>query len=210
MKQAQEEIDRVLGDRTPTFQDIKDMKFLRLIVSETLRLYPQPPLLIRRCRTPDDLPAGGGSTAHVIRGMDIFLPLYSIHRDERFWPKPNDFDPMRFTRPYTNPDVPGWAGFDPTKWEGSLYPTELAADFAYLPFGGGARRCVGDQFATMEATVTLAMVLRRFSFEFDPEFLKGKSDLMGEAFGLDHPVGMRSGATIHTKNGLHMIVRKRS
>merc|ERR1711865_1137346 len=51
MAQALEEIDRVIGDRHPTLADIKEMKFIRLIVSETLRMYPQPPLLIRRCRT---------------------------------------------------------------------------------------------------------------------------------------------------------------
>ena len=212
MKQAQAEIDRVMGDsdRTPTYQDIKDLKYLRLVVAETLRMYPEPPLLIRRCRTQHDLPAGGGRDATVIRGMDIFMAIYNIHRDERFWPEPTKFDPMRFTRPYSNPDIPDWAGFDPTKWEDSkLYPTESAADFAYLPFGGGARKCVGDEFATLEATVTLTMVLKRFDFEFDPDYLEGKDDLFSSPDGLNHPVGMKTGATIHTRNGLHMLVKKR-
>jgi len=209
MQQAQEEIDRVVGDRTPTYQDIKDMKFLRLVVAETLRMYPEPPLLIRRCRTEDYLPAGGGREATVIRGMDMFLAIYNIHRDERFWPDPDTFDPMRFTRPYKNPDVPDWGGFDPTKWEGKLYPNEIASDFAYLPFGGGARKCVGDEFATLEATVTLAMVLRRFEFAFDPEKLEGRVDINEQPWDLNHPVGMRTGATIHTRNGLHLLVKKR-
>ena len=99
--------------------------------------------------------------------MDIFISLYNIHRDGRFWPEPDLFDPDRFTRPYSNPDVPEWKGYDPAKWENNLYPNEVASDFAYLPFGGGARKCVGDEFATLEATVTLAMVLRRFDFDFD-------------------------------------------
>jgi cytochrome P450 family 97 subfamily B polypeptide 3 len=210
LKQAQEEIDAVLGDRTPTYQDIKDLKYLRLVVAETLRMYPEPPLLIRRCRTPDEIPAGGGRPAHVIRGMDIFMAVYSIHRDERYWPQPDTFDPLRFTRPYQNPDIPDWQGFDPTKWEGKLYPTESAADFAYLPFGGGARKCVGDEFAVLEATVTLAMVLRRFTFEFDPEKLAGKADVYSHPKDLNHPVGMKTGATIHTRNGLHMLVTKRN
>lgn len=209
MKQAQEEIDRVVGDRTPTYQDIKDVKFLRLIVAETLRMYPEPPLLIRRARTEDYLPKGGGREATVIRGMDIFMAVYSIHRDERFWPEPDKFDPMRFTRPYKNPDIPAWEGFDPARWEGKLYPNEVAADFAFLPFGGGARKCVGDEFAILEATVTLAMVLRRFDFTFDPEKLQGMSDLYDHPKDLYHPVGMKTGATIHTRNGLHMIVKKR-
>lgn len=209
LAQAQAEIDAVLGDRTPTYQDIKGMKFLRLVVAETLRMYPEPPLLIRRCRTQDEIPAGGGREATVIRGMDIFMAVYSIHRDERFWPQPDTFDPMRFTRHYQNPSIPDWKGFNPDLWEGKLYPNESAADFAFLPFGGGARKCVGDEFAVLEATVTLAMVLRRFTFEFDPEKLVGKTDLYDHPRDLNHPVGMKTGATIHTRNGLHMLVKKR-
>jgi cytochrome P450 family 97 subfamily B polypeptide 3 len=209
MATVREEIDRVLGDRLPTYEDIEKLEYTRLVIAETLRMYPEPPLLIRRCRTEDKLPAGGGREATVIRGMDIFMGIYTMHRDERFWPEPNKFDPMRFKRKYTNPDIKGWAGFDPQKWEGKLYPTETAADFAYLPFGGGARKCVGDQFATMEAVVTLAMVLRRFDFEFDKTKHDGKVDVFDHPQHLDHPVGMRTGATIHTRKGLHMIVKKR-
>lgn len=155
MKKAQEEIDRVVGDRVPTYEEIKELKYLRLVIAESLRMYPEPPLLIRRCRTQDHLPKGGGREATVIRGMDMFMAVYNIHRDERFWPNPNTFDPERFTRPYSNPDVPEWEGYDPKKWEGKLYPTETSADFAFLPFGGGARKCVGDEFAYLEACVTL-------------------------------------------------------
>lgn len=209
MEKAREEIDRVVGDREPTFADIKEMKYLRLVVAETLRLYPQPPLLIRRCRAEDNLPKGGGREATVIRGMDIFLVLYNIHRDERFWPNPDSFDPMRFTRPYKNPDVPEWAGFDPKKWEEKLYPNEIASDFAYLPFGGGARKCVGDEFALLEAVVTLSMVLRRFEFEFDKSKFTNV-DVMDHPKDLEHPVGMRTGATIHTRRGLNMIVKRRN
>lgn len=211
MKEAQEEVDRVLGDRSPTYEDIKDLKMIRLIIAETLRLYPEPPLLIRRCRTQDYLPKGAGREATVIRGMDIFMSIYNIHHDERFWPNPEKFDPMRFTRRYSNPDIPEWAGFNPDKWAGKLYPNEAAADFAYLPFGGGARKCVGDEFATLEATVTLAMVVRRFDFDFDYSMHEGFGNVMElPPKNLKHPVGMRTGATIHTRNGLHMIVKKRS
>jgi cytochrome P450 family 97 subfamily B polypeptide 3 len=175
---------------------------------QTLRLYPQPPLLIRRCRTEDKLPKGGGREATVIRGMDMFLVLYNIHRDERFWPNPDLFDPERFTRPYKNPEVPEWEGYDPAKWENKLYPNEIATDFAYLPFGGGARKCVGDEFALMEATVTLAIVLRRFDFEFDSS-RSTNVNMMDHPQNLEHPVGMRTGATIHTRRGLNVIVKPR-
>jgi cytochrome P450 len=208
MKEAQAEVDRVIGDRTPTLADVKEMKYVRLVIAETLRLYPEPPLLIRRCREQDKLPKGAGREATVIRGMDMFLALYNIHRDEKFWPEAEKFDPMRFTRKYVNPQVPEWEGFDPEKWEGRLYPNELSADFAYMPFGAGARKCIGDEFATLEATVTLAMVLRRYNFEFDKS-KSTKIDIMDKPEHLEHPVGMRSGATIHTRNGLHLIIRKR-
>mmetsp|Transcript_30664 Transcript_30664/g.73552 ORF Transcript_30664/g.73552 Transcript_30664/m.73552 type:complete len:486 (+) Transcript_30664:499-1956(+) len=208
MEKVREEIDRVVGDREPTYEDIVEMKYLRLVVAETLRMYPQPPLLIRRCRTEDNLPKGGGREATVIRGMDIFLALYNIHRDERFWPNPDEFDPMRFTRPYQNPDVPEWNGFDPKKWENKLCPTEIASDFAYLPFGGGQRKCIGEEFAILEAVVTLSMVLRRFEFEFDDSKMTNV-DIMDHPMDLEHPVGMRTGATIHTRKGLNMIVKRR-
>lgn len=197
-----EEIDRVVGDRSPTYEDIKEMKYVRLVISETLRMYPQPPLLIRRCRTENQVPAGGGREATVIRGMDIFLPLYNIHRDERFWPNPDTFDPERFTRPYKNPDVPDWNGFDPEKWSKLLYPNEVASDFAFMPFGAGARKCVGDEFAVMEAVVTLAMTLRRFDFEFDESKLVGKDDIHAPPSGVNHPVGMRTGATIQDRKSV--------
>mmetsp|Transcript_807 Transcript_807/g.1698 ORF Transcript_807/g.1698 Transcript_807/m.1698 type:complete len:618 (+) Transcript_807:152-2005(+) len=209
MAKVLEEIDRVIGDRDPTYEDIKEMKYVRLVIAESLRMYPQPPLLIRRCRTENTLPAGGGREATVIRGMDIFLPLYNIHRDERFWPNPDTFDPERFTRPYKNPDIPEWKGFDPEKWSKFLYPNEIASDFAFMPFGAGSRKCVGDEFAVMEAVVTLAMTLRRFEFEFDESKAVGKTDIREHPYDLNHPVGMRTGATIHTRNGLHMLIKRR-
>ena len=211
MAKVHAEIDAVLGDRTPTYEDIKEMQYLRLVVAETLRMYPEPPLLIRRCRTENDLPRGGGRDATVIRGMDIFLSLYNLHRDGRFWPEPDVFQPERWLTKYSNPEVQGWAGYDPEKWINTmLYPNEVSSDFSYLPFGGGPRKCVGDEFATLEATVTLAMVLRRFEFDFDTSKLDETSvGIMEHPQDLNHPVGMRTGATIHTRKGLHMIIRKR-
>jgi hypothetical protein len=61
----------------------------------------------------------------------------------------------------------------------------------------------------MEATVTLAMTLRRFEFEFDESKFIGKDDIHAHPSGLNHPVGMRTGATIHTRNGLHMLIKRR-
>jgi len=61
----------------------------------------------------------------------------------------------------------------------------------------------------MEAVVTLAMTLRRFEFSFDEDKLAGKDDIHDMPWGLNHPVGMRTGATIHMRNGLHMNIKRR-
>ena len=77
------------------------------------------------------------------------------------WKDPDTFRPERFSETNTNPAFEGrWAGYRPEAQGSSLYPNEVAADFAFIPFGGGARKCVGDQFALLEATVALAMLLR--------------------------------------------------
>lgn len=73
-------------------------------------------------------------------------------------------------------------------------PNETNCNFAYLPFGGGRRKCIGDQFAVFEAITALAMLLRRFDFAMAPNA---------------PPVGMTTGATIHTTNGLYMTVKPR-
>lgn len=196
MNKAQEELDSVLGDRVPTFDDIPKLQYIRLIVSESLRMYPEPPLLIRRALEDDVLPQGGTSNEGgfpILRGTDIFIALYNIHRSEEFWENPNDFNPDRFLKEFRNPKRPDWEGYKPQMT--TMYPNEVHSDFAYLPFGGGNRKCVGDQFACMEAVITLAMVLKKYDFEFamDPK-----------------DVGIYTGATIHTRNGLNMRVLKRS
>jgi len=178
---------------------IQKMELTRLCVAESLRLYPQPPLLIRRALDDDALPPdGAGRRVTVPRAGDVFVAIYTLHRSARYWPNPDTFDPKRFLRKHTNPDEPDWAGFDPDKWRtSSLYPNEVAADFAYLPFGGGARKCIGDAFATLEATVALAALVANFDFDF--------------AAPTDTPdkVGTKTGATIHTRNGLWMTLSPR-
>jgi len=85
--------------------DIMDLKYTRLVIGETLRMYPEPPHLIRRCRTEDVLPQGyTGNVANrtVIRGMDMFLSVYNIHRSPLYWEEPDVFEPERFTMPFAN------------------------------------------------------------------------------------------------------------
>ena len=90
----------------------------------------------------------------VLRGTDIFISTFNLHRSPELWENALTFDPTRWEREFKNANIDEWVGYDPDKIQG-LYPSEQASDFAFLPFGGGARKCVGDQFAMMEATVTM-------------------------------------------------------
>ncbi|KAF7078545.1 hypothetical protein CFC21_082960 [Triticum aestivum] len=199
MRKAQAEIDSVLIDGVITAEKLKNRSmYIRLIIVEALRLYPQPPLLIRRSLRPDKLPGGynGAKEGYEIpAGTDIFLSIYNLHRSPYFWDRPNEFEPERFTVPKKDENIEGWAGFDPDRSPGAMYPNEIIADFAFLPFGGGPRKCVGDQFALLESTVALALLLQKFDVELR---------------GSPNEVEMVTGATIHTKNGLWCRLRKRT
>ena len=199
LQEIQNEVRTVLKDKDrPDYDDLIAMKKLRFALIESLRLYPEPPVLIRRARTDDTLPKGSSKLMEhakgiqLLRGTDIFVSTFNLHRSPDLWENPLEFDPTRWERPFQNSKVTGWAGYDPDKGAMGLYPNEVSTDFAFLPFGGGQRKCVGDQFAMMEATVTMSMILKNldFSFAIAPE-----------------DVGMKTGATIHTMNGLLMNVR---
>ncbi|KAK9156139.1 hypothetical protein Sjap_003619 [Stephania japonica] len=198
MRKAQAEIDSVLGQGRTTFECLQKLEYVRLIIVEALRLYPQPPLLIRRSLKSDILPGGykGDNDGYAIpAGTDIFISVYNLHRSPYFWDRPEEFEPERFLVPRDSGGIEGWTGFDPTRSPGAMYPNEIISDFAFLPFGGGPRKCVGDQFALMESTVALAMLLQKFDIE-----LKGSPE----------SVELVTGATIHTKNGLWCKLRKRT
>jgi beta-ring hydroxylase len=109
-------------------------------------------------------------------GADIFISTWNLHRSPLLWDRPHDFDPGRFG-PLSAP-----------------IPNEFTENYRYLPFGGGLRKCIGDQFAQLESISALAVIMRRFEFELDPE---------------GPEVGMTTGATIHTTNGLLLKLRKR-
>ncbi|XP_039020619.1 cytochrome P450 97B2, chloroplastic-like [Hibiscus syriacus] len=198
IKKAQAEVDSVLGQGRPTLESIKKLEYIRLIAVEALRLYPQPPLLIRRALEEAVLPGGykGDKDGYTIpAGTDIFISVYNLHRSPYFWDKPHEFVPERFLEQKESGGIEGWAGFDPSRSPGALYPNEIISDFAFLPFGGGPRKCVGDQFALMESTVALAVLLQKFDVE-----LKGSPE----------SVELVTGATMHTKNGLWCKLKKRS
>lgn len=192
-----EEVDTCMGPdgtHTPTFDDLPNLLYTRLALVEALRLYPEPPVIIRRALKETELPQGGSAVCvKIVKGTDVFISTWNLHRSPALWHRPEEYRPERFLSEFRNKDIPGWKGFTP-KTSTGLYPSELDADFAFLPFGGGTRKCVGDQFAMMEATVTLAMLARKLDFTM---------------VGTPEDVGMVTGATIHTKNGLKMKVALR-
>eukprot|EP00249_Psilotum_nudum_P017408 c26308_g2_i1 orf=397-2097(-) len=167
---TQDELDRVLGGRNPKYSDIKNLKYLTRCINESMRLYPHPPVLIRRAQETDVLPGGYKLEA----GQDVMISVYNIHHSPRVWERADDFIPERF-------DI------------NSSVPNESNTDFRYIPFSGGPRKCIGDQFAMLEATVALAILLQHFDFHLVP----------------DQVIGMTTGATIHTTTGLFMNVTAR-
>ena len=200
MKEIQAEIRTVMGNKSrPDYDDIVAMKKMRYALIEALRLYPEPPVLIRRARQEDTLPPGGSGLSggvKVLRGTDIFISTWNLHRAPEYWENAEKYDPTRWERPFKNPAIKGWGGYDPEKQSSqSLYPNEITSDYAFLPFGAGKRKCIGDQFAMLEASVTLSMIMNKFDFTL---------------VGTPDDVGMKTGATIHTMNGLNMMVTPRS
>jgi cytochrome P450 len=121
------ELDRVLGDRDPEMQDIGALPYTKAVFLESMRLYP-PAWLLARAPVEDETIDG----YFIPAGSRIFLCPWVIHRHPEFWPDPEGFDPERFL-------------------------DESAIDkFAYLPFGGGPRLCIGHAFAKMEGVLVLA------------------------------------------------------
>ncbi len=136
-----EELQRVLGGRTPTAADLPQLPYLEMVSRETLRLYPPAPGFARE--PIEDVMIGG---FEVPKGSLISVNTYSLQRDARFFEEPARFNPERFAR--------GWE--------------ERIPRYAYLPFGGGPRVCIGNGFAMMEAKLIVATVAQRWQFLLDP------------------------------------------
>ncbi|XP_059628687.1 protein LUTEIN DEFICIENT 5, chloroplastic isoform X2 [Cornus florida] len=141
LSKLQNEVDSILGDRFPTIEDMKKLKYTTRVINESLRLYPQPPVLIRRSLEDDVL-----GKYPIKRGEDIFISIWNLHRSPSLWDNSDKFIPDRW--PLDGPN-----------------PNETNQNFSYLPFGGGPRKCIGDMFASFETVVAVAMLVRRFDFQ---------------------------------------------
>ncbi|WP_165903924.1 cytochrome P450 [Hymenobacter gummosus] len=135
------EMQRVLGSRRPSFTDLPQLPYSMQVVQETMRLYP-PVWIVDRQAAEDDEYNG----LPLPKGTLISAYLYGVHHLPRLWPEPEAFCPARFGKDQPAP------------------PT-----YAYLPFGGGPRLCIGNQFALTEMQLVLLEVLRRFEVEWQEQ-----------------------------------------
>ena len=141
LEEMRREVDSVVGTDVPTAPDIERLGFTRAVVEESMRLYP-PAWLIEREAVQDDEIDG-----YVIpSGSVLMVSPYVTHRHPDLWPNPEAFDPRRFLEAASSERPP----------------------FAYFPFGGGRRQCIGAGFAMMEAVVIAAMIVARYDFELVP------------------------------------------
>jgi len=128
----QAEADSVLGDREPTMDDLPQLKYTSMVFQEAMRLYPPALAFARRPKQPVLL---GGYI--IPPNASVFVSPYVTQRNPRYFDRPESFEPER------------WETIAPPK-------------FAYFPFGGGAKMCIGEPFAKTEGVIVLAMLSRRW------------------------------------------------
>ena len=161
-----EEVDRVLRGRLPNVADIPSLPFVERVVTESMRLYPPAWIVGRRAIA--EYPIDG----YVAPARAIFvMSPYVVHRDVRHYADAERFDPDRWTREFR-----------------SALPK-----FAYFPFGGGPRQCIGESFAWMELILIVATIAERWQLRLVP----------------GHPVAPQPLVTLRTKHGMRMILDAR-
>jgi cytochrome P450 len=136
-----EELEAVLGGRLPTLEDLPRLEYLGMVLNESMRLYPPAWAMGRQVM--EDVSIG---PYRLRKGTMVFFSQYIVHRDPRWFPHPERFTPERFT-------------------------AEAKASrpkFAYFPFGGGGRQCIGESFAWMEAILALATIAQRWRLALVP------------------------------------------
>lgn len=144
-KKIHDEIERVLEARGGKldYDALKQMRYMECVIEETLRKYPPLGFLERTCTKAYELP-----NSHVLikEGTRVAIPVYALHHDPQYFPKPEKFDPDRFNDENRSRIVPG----------------------TYLPFGDGPRICIGMRFALMEARAALTLIMRNYTVHATP------------------------------------------
>lgn len=134
------EIDRQLAGSAPTLGDLRRLPYTEMVLKESMRLFPPAWILPRSPLAADQW---YGET--IDPGSNILICTYTLHRSKRYWTQPETFDPLRF-----------------------MENSESHDRFAYIPFGGGPRLCIGRQFALLEATIILTLMMQRFEIQLSP------------------------------------------
>ena len=165
-RRMHEEIDSVLGGRLATVADVERLPYTTRIVTESMRLYPPAWLLGRRAVADYRI-----REYHVPARSIVLMSQWIVHRDGRFFPEPDRFDPDRWTPEFK-----------------AALPR-----FAYFPFGGGPRQCIGESFAWMELVLLVSTIAQRWHFDMVP----------------GHPVVPHAAVTLRPKHGMKMIARAR-
>ncbi|MFG3496515.1 cytochrome P450 [Streptomyces sp. NPDC047928] len=162
---ARDEVGRVLAGRTPEASDLDKLPYLGQVLKESMRLYPAGPVIGRRAVAATEI---GG---HVIpAGADVVVAPWVTHRHTRYWDDPERFDPERFT-PENEKDRPRYAWF---------------------PFGGGPRACIGQHFSMLESVLALAMILQEY-----------------ELAAVDTHVPVSTGITLRAEGPARCVLRPR-
>jgi cytochrome P450 len=165
-KKFHAELDEVLGGRLPAAADLPRLKFTEQIAKECMRLYPPAYALGREAINECEI---GGY--RVPAGTQVFMFQWATQRDSRFYDEPNAFRPERWTEDFV----------------------EQLPKYAYFPFGGGPRVCIGASFAMMEIILCLAAIGQRFRLEIDRE----------------HPVSIFPAMSLRPKDGIKVVVKSR-
>jgi cytochrome P450 len=130
------ELDTVLGGRIPTVEDLPHLPYTRMVIEETMRVYPPAPgISLREAKEADEL-----CGFKVTPGLQVLVSPWILHRHRRLWDDPERFDPTRFAKE----------------------SSEKRPRFSYLPFGGGPRVCIGATLAMTETILILAVLAQRF------------------------------------------------
>jgi cytochrome P450 len=166
-RRLQAELTAVLGGRMPTSQDLQNLTYTRMVIAEALRLYPPTWVTARSPLADDEI-----GSYHISRHAVVLLSPYVLHRHPTFWERPAEFDPERFT-PAPSPNRPR---------------------YAYFPFGGGPRRCIGESFALMEAQLIVAMVAQAYRLHLVP----------------GHPVEPQPLLTLRPRHGVLVTLQPRA
>ncbi|MDF1863684.1 MAG: cytochrome P450 [Saprospiraceae bacterium] len=140
IKKIREEVHTYLGDKFPTFENIRNLKYTQQVIEEGMRLYP-PAYGIGR----ENIEADEIIGYKIPRKSIIYISIYAVHRNPKLWKNPEEFNPSRF---------------DPEQ-------VKVRPRLAYMPFGAGPRMCIGNHFAMMEMQLILAMWIKKFRFELD-------------------------------------------